>query len=90
MIHEEKVEYLKENFSSKWNQAWHDADVEASKAQPAICVCGALATGFHERHCRRFQRKVAGIAVKKLSHLWKPEAKRLRDQAKKEAKCQVN
>lgn len=65
----EKIEYLLENHPTEWRQAWQLNEEGLSQAQPMFCVCGRLATGLHERTCRRFQKKVDSVTAKSLQHL---------------------
>lgn len=39
---------------------------ELSYAQPMFCVCGRLATGLHERACRKFNNKVDNVTYRRL------------------------
>lgn len=65
----EKLEYLQDNHLSDWLKTRRQVDIELSDRQLMICVCGRLATGFHERGCRRFNNKVNSDTVKRLKHL---------------------
>ena len=42
---------------------------ELSDQQTMFCCCGRLATGLHERNCTKFNNKVDGETIKRLSHL---------------------
>lgn len=46
---------------------------ELSEQQTMFCCCGKLASGLHERHCVKFNNKVADEVIKRLSYLL-PEA----------------
>ena len=37
-----------------------------SASQSVFCVCGRLATGFHEGSCGKFKRKAYQMAVAKI------------------------
>ena len=42
---------------------------ELSDQQTMFCCCGRLVTGLHERNCTKFNNKVDGETIKRLSHL---------------------
>lgn len=65
----EKLSYLQDNHFGEWMKARQEAENEVSDMQTMFCVCGRLATGFHEGNCRRFKDKVWSVAIKKLEHL---------------------
>jgi hypothetical protein len=65
----EKVEALQTNHSSEWYSTQRKVRDELSDGQELICVCGRLATGFHEMTCRKFAKKVNMETVKRLQHL---------------------
>lgn len=70
----EKLEYIQEHHFGDWLTERQKVDIELSDRQAMFCVCGRLATGFHERSCRRFNNKVNSETIKRLSHLL-PKAK---------------
>lgn len=39
------------------------------ETQPIFCVCGKLATGIHERTCKKFNNKVEREVLRRLAHL---------------------
>lgn len=43
-----------------WVQTWNDAFDELSGMQTIFCVCGKVASGWHERNCKKFREKVDG------------------------------
>lgn len=65
----EKIEFLKVHFFAEWmrerSKQWYSLSCE----HPIFCVCGKLATGLHEDHCRRFQKAIDKNTVKALEHL---------------------
>ena len=67
----DKLKYLQDNHFTEWLTARREAEDEVSSKQSMVCLCGRLATGLHESHCRKFQNKVTSEAVKKLAHLIK-------------------
>ena len=64
----EKIRLLESNYSSQWYDTRRVVDNEMSDTQSLFCVCGRLATGLHERHCKRFNSKVNSETVKRLAH----------------------
>ncbi len=67
----EKIEYLQENHLAKWVEVHGDVEYETSTRQAMICVCGRLATGMHERGCKRFKDLVNKKTVERLKDLIK-------------------
>ena len=37
--------------------------------QTVFCVCGKVASGWHERGCQKFKNKVDDAAIKRLEYL---------------------
>ena len=67
---EKKEKLLNTNFT-EWIITRGKVEDELSEKQTMVCVCGKLATGMHERYCRKFQQKVDKETIKKLEHLIK-------------------
>lgn len=65
----EKLDYLQSNHWGEWMKVRGEAEDDLSSKQSMFCVCRRLATGLHERHCKRFQGKVNAEVVKRLAHL---------------------
>lgn len=65
----DEIRYLEENHFSEWISTRMEVDRELSDKQSMFCVCGRLATGLHERNCRRFNNKVNSETVKRLESL---------------------
>ena len=42
---------------------------DLSDRQTTFCCCGRLATGQHERYCKKFNDKVDEATINRLSHL---------------------
>lgn len=63
---EEKIQKFKEQDLGLWLKTREQAEDTLSAQQPLFCICGRLATGFHEGGCRKFQREVDKLAVKKM------------------------
>ena len=68
---QEKLEYLQTKHPSEWVKAIRESEDIVSDSLPLMCLCGRLATGLHERNCRKYRSKVIREAVKKLKHLIK-------------------
>ena len=67
----EKLAYLKENYFGAFLATRHNVFEELSAQQTMFCCCGRLATGLHEKSCRKFNEKVNSEVIKKLQHLIK-------------------
>lgn len=65
----EKLEYLQTNHFSEWLKTRQEVEDELSNKQSMFCLCGRLATGLHERNCKRFRNKVISETVKRLKKL---------------------
>lgn len=65
----EKLEYLHDHHYSEFARVHLDEENKLSAAQSVFCVCGRLATGLHEKSCRRFRGLVMTNTLKRLSHL---------------------
>lgn len=65
----EKIRTLQDNHLSEWLKTRQAVDDELSKRQATFCLCGRLATGLHERNCRKFNDAVNKETMKKLTHL---------------------
>jgi hypothetical protein len=73
---QQKLDYLQTNFLGEWLKIRQEVENELSDRQTMFCICGRLATGFHERGCRKFQKKVAIETVKRLDNLLLKEVKK--------------
>ena len=65
----EKLAYLHEHHFSEWIKEREKSDNALSAQQSSFCICGRLATGLHERTCRKFNDKVNALTIQKLAHL---------------------
>ncbi len=65
----EKLYYLQTNHMGEWLKTRREVDEQVSSSYPMICICGRLATGFHEMNCTRFRNRVTSETVKRLKHL---------------------
>ena len=66
----EKLEFLQKNHLGLWLKTRQEVANEISDKQSMFCVCGRLATGFHEGGCRKLQNKITNETVKKLNYLF--------------------
>nr|DAT90465.1 MAG TPA: hypothetical protein [Caudoviricetes sp.] len=71
MTKHEKIAFLYENFQGEWVATRAEVFDLLSRSQPLFCICGKLATGLHETHCRRFNTRVDSETIKRLEHLLK-------------------
>lgn len=67
----DKLQYLQDNFFSDWMKTRRETETELSDKCIYMCICGRLATGLHETHCKRFRDEVNKITLNKLTHLIK-------------------
>jgi len=58
-----------ENHFSTWIKTHAKVWEEFSDKQQVFCLCGKLATGLHERICRRFNAAVTKETLVRLKHL---------------------
>ena len=69
MIEDKRIAQLQDKHFHEWLKMRARCEAELSEKQSVFCVCGRLATGMHERNCRRFQNTVTSETVKRLEHL---------------------
>lgn len=69
MKREEKIQALKNKDLDLYLNTRSEVERELSDKQQLFCCCGKLATGLHERYCRKFQSKVDAETVARLEHL---------------------
>ena len=69
----QKMNYLQEANFGLFVKTRQTVFNELSEKQTMFCCCGKLASGLHERHCVKFNNKVADEVIKRLSYLL-PEA----------------
>lgn len=65
----EKIRTLQSKHLPEWLKTRQIIDSEFSQKQEMFCICGKLATGLHERSCRKFNQLVNKETMKKLTHL---------------------
>ena len=54
LVHSEEQNF----FTEKYAKMAYEEEAALSDQNNMFCVCGRLATGFHERSCGAFRRKV--------------------------------
>ena len=69
MKYADKLEYVQTNHLMSFVKTRQEVFNELSEQQTMFCCCGRLATGNHEAHCSKFNRKVNGETIKRLSDL---------------------
>lgn len=69
MKYTDKLEYLQTNHFTTFVKTRQEVFDELSEQQTMFCCCGRLATGLHEKNCQKFNRKVNGETIKRLSDL---------------------
>ena len=69
MKYTDKLEYLQTNHFTTFVKTRQKVFDELSEQQTMFCCCGRLATGLHENNCQKFNRKVNGETIKRLSDL---------------------
>jgi len=65
----QKITFLVNNYYPTWYETRRKVEDELSAKQLIICVCGRLATGMHEAHCRKFRELVDSETLKRLEYL---------------------
>lgn len=64
-----KIRWLQYHVPGPYARARLEAEKELDELTPMFCFCGALATGFHTSHCRKFQEKFKACIISKLKDL---------------------
>ena len=72
----DKLEYLQANHLMTFVKTRQEVFDELSEQQTMFCCCGKLATGIHETHCSKFNRKVNDETIKRLSDLLPKEGEK--------------
>lgn len=65
----EKINLLKDTHITEWLETRQQVEDELSSKQTMFCVCGKLATGLHERNCKKLNNRIDDETCKRLSHL---------------------
>jgi hypothetical protein len=63
------IEDIKEKNFSLWLRERTIVEEDFSNYQGTFCTCGKLATGLHERTCRKFNQKVDAKTLKVIRKL---------------------
>lgn len=71
MKEQDKLTNIQDNHFSEWLKTRREVEFELSNKQQMFCVCGGVATGFHESGCRKFQKEVTKETLKRLEYLIK-------------------
>lgn len=67
----DKKKFLIKNFQSDYVKTRREVFNALSNQQAVFCICGKIASGFHEDRCSKFNALVDKETVKKLEHLIK-------------------
>lgn len=65
----ELLAVIQDKHFGDWLKTRREVEDEISNRQSMFCVCGRLATGLHESHCRKFSDKVTIETIGRLKHL---------------------
>lgn len=65
----DKIRIFERDYFHEWLDVRQQVDKEFSDKQTMFCVCGRLATGMHERYCKRFNSKVNTETCKRLTRI---------------------
>ena len=65
-----KLEYLQTNHFSEWLKTRQVVEGELSDKATMFCICGRLATGLHERGCKKFSDSITKETLKRLNYLY--------------------
>ena len=68
---QEKLNILQDKHFSEWLKTRREVADEESAKQSMFCMCGRLATGLHESHCTKLNKRITSITVKRLEYLLK-------------------
>lgn len=62
-----RIDALKKKDYNHWIKIRQEVEETISNSQSLFCLCGSLATGFHESTCRKFRSKVDSETYKKIT-----------------------
>ena len=65
----DKIKWLKKHRFREWYMTHEQVERIVSAEHPMFCVCGRIATEFHESQCEEFKKEVDSRCVKMLEHL---------------------
>lgn len=67
MTKNDKIAWLIQHAPGPYARARAEAMNELDDMTPIFCFCGALATGFHTSHCKKFQERLKTKIISKLN-----------------------
>ena len=65
----EKLNHLQNKHLSEWLKTRQQVADEFSNKQAIVCLCGRLASGWHESQCKKLSNAITQETVKRLKHL---------------------
>lgn len=69
MTKNDKIAWLIQHAPGPYARAKVEAMNELDEITPMFCFCGALATGLHTSHCKKFQERLKTRIIKKLKDM---------------------
>lgn len=69
MTKNDKIQWLIQHAPGPYARAKTEAMNELDEMTPVVCFCGALATGLHTSHCKKFQEQLKTKIIGKLKDL---------------------
>lgn len=69
MTKNDKIALLIQHAPGPYARAKAEAMNELDDMTPIFCFCGALATGLHTSHCKKFQERLKTKIISKLKDL---------------------
>lgn len=69
MTKDQKNQWLIQHAPGPYARAKAEAMNELDDITPIFCFCGALATGLHTSHCKKFQERLKTKIIQKLKGL---------------------
>lgn len=67
MTKNDKIAWLIQHAPGSYARAKAEAMNELDEMTPVFCFCGALATGLHTSHCKKFQERLKTKIISKLN-----------------------
>lgn len=75
MTKDEKIYWIRTRAPEPYARARAEAEKELDNLTPVFCFCGALATGLHTSHCKKFQERLKTRIIKALKDMIPKEKK---------------
>lgn len=69
MTKNDKISWLIQHAPGPYARAKTEAMNELDDMTPIFCFCGALATGLHTSHCKKFQEQLKTRIISKLNDM---------------------